>query len=181
MTARHQELMVHDNAPTTRAYRHLILNMQSHEYQRAEVINEDKIEQGIRICSWLLEETQKVGGMIGFSANTQIANQKLEVWIRAGIGNKHIHDIRETLAYLPLRMTKVFEDYLQEIKLEPEATELIIVTSYLTDPILESLRKYTRQGIRIKVIVLEYPKDQGSSLDIDLYYIGGELYENNII
>lgn len=175
MTARHGEMMVHNNAPTSRQNRLLILNMQSHSEQRADVISEEKIEQGIKICSALIEEAEKAGIEMGFGSNTRVLQEEQEIRVQAGLGSGHTYFVRQILALLPLRMSQDFEEYLEELHLDAEITEMIIVTCFMTSRMKQRLQYLMRQGIKIKLIVLAYAEPYSEDEGLDIYYIGGEV------
>lgn len=175
MTARHHEMMVHNNAPTSRQNRLLILNMQSHSHQKVEVISEEKIEKGIKLCSALIEEAEKAGVEMGFATNTRLLQGEEEIRIHAALGSSHTYFIRQVLALLPLRMSKDFEEYLDDLHLDAEITEIIIVTCFLTTRIQQRLQYLMRQGIKVKLIVLAYAEPYSENEGLDIYYLGGEV------
>lgn len=175
MTARHHQIMVHNNAHTSKQNRLLILNMQSHDIQRAEVISEDKIEEAIRICSGILEQALEANIMIGFATNTKLGDDEGEIFVPADAGNHHTHRIRQILAWLPLRITEDYENYMETLRLEPETTEIILVTCFLTQQVAQVLRNHIRKGVMVKVIVMDYPKNEEAYLGIDRYYTGGTM------
>ncbi len=52
-----QELMVYNNDYTSRQSVTIILNMQSRQFEHLEVVDEDRMENGIRLCAGLFKTT----------------------------------------------------------------------------------------------------------------------------
>ena len=79
-TAREGRIMVYQNDSSTSQSRAILLNMQTREYANSGAVNADMLENAIRTCAALFEQTAGEGIPLRFLANTPQAISTEEAW-----------------------------------------------------------------------------------------------------
>lgn len=153
-SAREQKLMVYNNDSTTRQSLSVLLNMQSREVERDEVIDRDGIERAIRVCAAVFEETLGNGMPLRFLTNGQI-RESTESYVSEELwGNGHVHSLLLTLAALRLRSVEFFGRFLKGAAAKTDSTDLVIVTCYFDGEIAEYISRKLADGVHVKVFLL---------------------------
>ena len=115
--------MVYQNDSSTSQSRAILLNMQTREYANSGAVNADMLENAIRTCAALFEQTAGEGIPLRFLANTPQAISTEEAW-----GEGCLHSLLELLARLPLESGEHFPFYLNALYDNLNATDIILVT-----------------------------------------------------
>ena len=154
-TAREQELMVFQNDYTSRQSVTVLLNMQSTEFEQHEVIRRETVENAIRICAGLFDSTLTSGMPLRFMCNgtvTKGSRQSIETaeyW-----GREHVEGLLQMLAKLQLHSTEDFGVYLDNIFSEVTSTDIIIVTSFVSDALMDFAARKEQAGTNVKIFTL---------------------------
>ena len=158
--------MVHQNDYTTSQSVAVILNIQSREYDRLHISNEAEIENGIRFCATCFAYTQEFGIPVKLLTNAPLQNSAEPVESNEFAGSEHVLNLLRTLAKLQLISVEGFDSYLSSIYDRITATDILLVTSYVDEPVLEFVRKKEEDGTHVKLFVLEtIPTD----CDVEVY------------
>lgn len=165
-TAREGRIMVYQNDSSTSQSRAVILNMQTREYANSGAVITEMLENAIRTCAALFEQTAGENIPLRFLANTPQPTFTDEAW-----GEGCLHSLLETLARLPLESGEHFPFYLNALYDSLSATDIIVVTCYLDEAILSFARDKRDAGVPVRLYVLNpdtIPPDSG---DLDLYIV----------
>ena len=173
-TAKQGELMVRKNDFTTHRSLHVILNIQSKEFERGSTINKGLIELGIKIAATLFDRSQSLGIPVGFSSNATCLNDSSNisesVFISPASGLLHFTELLTILAQLELRKTEEFEDWLISNTRNLFSSEVVIITSYLSNDLCKEINLLKAQCQLVKVILLDNDFSSGAiDWEIDLY------------
>ncbi len=135
-TAKEQQLMVHKNDFTSDRSLTVILNIQSSQYDISEVIYENYVEECIRICAAIIKNSSENGISVRILSNTTIDNIPVD--------DKSSDSLKlyRTLASLQFSIYELFDRYVTCIIPKLENTEIIIISSYLSDCISDIIRVY---------------------------------------
>ncbi len=153
-TAKEQSLMVYNNDYTSSQTATIILNMQSMEVERFNVIDEPLIENCIRVCAGIFDNTLKTGMPIRFMANGNTNGGKQHTFTPLYWGKAFITDLFYTLSRLKLTATRDFTHYLGEISALVTTTDVVIVTAYINESILQFANSKGRQGVNVTILCL---------------------------
>lgn len=154
-TAREQELMVFQNDYTSRQSVTVLLNMQSLEFEQHEVTRRETVENAIRLCAGLFDSTLDAGMPLRFMCNgtvTKGSRQSIETaeyW-----GREHVEGLLQILAKLQLHSTEDFGVYLDNIFSEVTSTDIIIVTSFVSDALMDFAARKEQAGTNVKIFTL---------------------------
>ena len=169
-TAKQQEIMVYHNDYTSRQECMIILNMQSHDYQINEVISENIIEEGIKVCAALFEHTLSLGIPVAFMTNSMLTEDDDRVTTRRQWGKEYIHQLYLLLAHLKLRSTAYFGDFLMSNYFSIQATDIILVTCFINKDIAHFMRRKKAEGTRVIAILLKHEDLRAEYKDLKSYY-----------
>ena len=135
-TARQGSLMVFSNEFTTRGSLEVILNLQSTELDKTDVMRKPEMELAIKVCATLFEQADLGGMPAGFSCNA-------DVTVPLSWGAEHTADLLRALAALPLASTVDFPILLRERFAEAArgggATDIAVVAVSLTESLADAL------------------------------------------
>lgn len=165
-TAREGRIMVYQNDSSTSQSRAILLNMQTREYANSGAVNADMLENAIRTCAALFEQTAGEGIPLRFLANTPQAISTEEAW-----GEGCLHSLLELLARLPLESGEHFPFYLNALYDNLNATDIILVTCYLDDAILRFARDKTDAGIPVRLYVLDPDALPAAAGELDIFVV----------
>ena len=115
-----------------------------------------KLERGLAYTSYLLFETVKQGGVVGFASNCAI-NSRAYIDIPCGSGNMHTKKILEALAEmseLARRDYSLNALILRAVEKMREGTDLYIITPFVDEKTAETLRKLKHRGFNALVVPL---------------------------
>lgn len=169
-TAKEQNLMVFNNDYTSSQSVTVLLNMQSMEVERFQVINTVTVENAIRVCAGIFDSTLVSGVPMRFMANGSVhidaENRPIETpqyW-----GREFVTELFYILARLKLEATRDFVHYLNEIYQNVTTSDLILVTPYINKDIMEFAISKQDSGVRVKLVCLGH-------VPPELYVTGIEL------
>jgi len=164
--------MVYQNEYTVGQNVAVILNMQSREYERNHVIDEQMIENCIKVCASCFHQTISSGTPVKFFSNVSLGDSKNSIETKSSWGRNHVNELLYTLAQLPLTNNEDFHLFLNHIQHKISQTDIIIVTCYLNDEIIEFARNHNF----VKILVVGYV-DINSVPDEVVVYPLLELFE----
>ena len=155
--------MVYENDSSTSQSRTILLNMQTREFANSGAVHADMLENAIRACAALVQETLEEGTPLRFLANTPEPVSTEEFW-----GEEHLHGLLELLALLPLKSGEHFPFYLNALYDDIRSTDIALVTCYLDEPILQFARDKQDTGVHVRLYVLD-PGADAAQEDLDIY------------
>lgn len=154
-TAKQGSLMVRKNDFTTHLRVAIILNIQSQDIEPDDVIYKEYIEFGIKVAATILERTKQEGLSVRFASNGgTVGGSENVIFTGEANSKEHVNDLLEIISRLKLRKNQEFESFLEEVSLHYENTEVIILTSYLTEKICEIISKIKRVNNSVSIIGL---------------------------
>lgn len=165
-TAREGRLMVYQNDSSSSQSRAVILNMQTREYANSGAVDADLLENAIRTCAALFEQTAGENIPLRFLANTPDAVATEEAW-----GESCLHSLLDLLARLPLKSGEHFPFYLNALHDSLTATDIILVTCYLDDAIMRFAHDKMDAGVPVRLYLLDpnpLPMEAG---DLDIFMV----------
>ena len=152
-TAQQQRIMVYNNDYTSRQSVTIILNMQSRQFEHQEVVDEDRMENGIRVCAGLFQ-TALSGMPTRFMSNCTTDSSRSTTVTGEYWGEEYIVGLLELLARLQLHSTEDFGNYLAGITASISSTDIVIVSGYLSRPMLDFADGVRVSGVRVRFFVL---------------------------
>ena len=153
-TAREQKIMVYNNDSTSRQNVTVILNMQSREFEQHQVIDEDVMELAIRICAGLFQSTLETGMPLRFITNASTDGSRTTIFTNEYWGREHVESLWQLLARLQLQSTEDFTIFLGDSYHAVTSTDILLVTAYLNDRIVEFAARKRADGVRVRIILL---------------------------
>ena len=152
-TAQQQKIMVYNNDYTSRQSVTIILNMQSRQFEHQEVVDEDRMENGIRVCAGLFQ-TALSGMPVRFMSNCTTDSSRSTTVTGEYWGEEYIVGLLELLARLQLHSTEDFGNYLAGITASITSTDIVIVSGYLSRPMLDFADGKARAGVHVRFFIL---------------------------
>ena len=152
-TAQQQKIMVYNNDYTSRQSVTIILNMQSRQFEHQEVVDEDRMENGIRVCAGLFQ-TALSGMPVRFMSNCTTDASRSTTVTGEYWGEEYIVGLLELLARLQLHSTEDFGNYLAGITASITSTDIVIVSGYLSRPMLDFADGKARAGVHVRLFIL---------------------------
>ena len=138
----------------------IILNMQSIENERADVVDKKAVENGIRICAGFFDIALQHGVPFRFVTNASTLDEPGEhVFSECKAGLPQHGSLLEILAKLNLNYNTYFNDFLDSTYMGINDSEVILVTSFIDDEMVENILKLKKGGNNIKIIFLDYSAD----------------------
>ncbi len=164
-TAKEQKLMVFQNDSSTRQSVTIILNMQSRAFEHGvTAVDADKMETAIRLCAGLFESTLAAGMPLRFAANCCTTGARDTIFTGEYWGRDYVESLFQLLARLQLRSTEEFFAFLGDCYHNLTSTDLILVTGFVDERILEVVRRKQADGVRVRTMLLgEIPADLDAS------------------
>ncbi len=152
-TAQQQKIMVYNNDYTSRQSVTIILNMQSRPEEHLEVVDEGRMENGIRVCAGLFQTT--LAGMpMRFMSNCTTDDSRSTTVTGEYWGEEYVVGLLELLARLQLRSTEDFGNYLAGISGSITSTDIVIVSGYLSQAMLDFAAGKARLGVHVRFFIL---------------------------
>lgn len=176
-TAKAQRIMVHNNEYTSTQSLTVVLNMQSREFENFEVIDKENMENAIRVCAACFDSTIASGIPVRFVTNASVSEKREAVVTNEYWGAQHVLDLLRILAGLRLISTEVFSLFLNENFNHLVSTDIIIVSGYLSDSILEFARNKQYCGIHVKILLVADVNEEDVPEDCDIYCLAA-LFRN---
>ncbi|WMJ24086.1 DUF58 domain-containing protein [Paludicola sp. MB14-C6] len=161
-SAKEQKLMINQNGYTTKQSIQLILNIQSQEYERDYAINEDIVEDCIRVTTDIIYQSLQYNIPICFLSNTLVNNTPVISSI--GTGHFHAMNLCRILAHLECKRDIEFDSYLSNLVIDNTVTDIILVTSYLNQAIIS----FAQMHRNVKIIVIGYSYYSNIPKDCDI-------------
>lgn len=183
-TAKVGRIMVYNNDYTAKQSLCVILNMQSRAFEKFEVIEEDRIRDGIRVCARLFDDALIQGMSVCFVSNAATAvadakkaehTQKVRetIFTHCYWGNEHVHDLLRILANLALHSTQDFGVFMADIYNNITATDVFIVTAFLDDAMVSFARSKGYDGVNVTFLLMGSAPEVLPD-DIMVFLLGGE-------
>ena len=150
----------------------IILNIQSREFERKEVLEPQKIEIAIRVCAGFLDDTLRSGIPVGLWANASLTHDREPVITPFLWGREHVQEIFRLLSRLPLYSTDFFPTFLQQVCTRIQASDMVLVTAYINDDIIDFASIRQAMGTRVKIILIAHilPENLPAHLEIYQYW-----------
>ena len=165
-TARQGRIMVHQNESSSSQSRSIVLNMQTREFANSGAVVTELLEDAIRTCAALFEQTAGEGIPMRFFANAPKPIATEESW-----GEGCLHSLLETLARLPLDSGEHFPFYLNSLYDTLSSTDVILVTCYLDEATIRFARDKMDAGVPVRLYVLDPDAVPPESGNLDVYVV----------
>lgn len=184
-TAKEGRFMVRKNDYTSQLSLAVLFNVQSTENEYFSAVDKDIVEFGIKVAASIFDMSLRMGMPVRFATNgTTSGNGRDMVFTGEASGKEHMSQLLEILAKLELKRIKDFEDFLQSIQYEISNSDIIIITSYLSEGICMHARRFKQAQNRISVLLLNEPDKRIIPDDINVCFIpkSAQLtkYENKV-
>lgn len=164
-TAKEKKLMVYENAFTTSPSVAVVLNIQSREFEVDAVLDEENVENCIKVCAGYLYNSLKTGTPIKFISNTSLDSNNDIINIPSSFGLHHIDSLMHILASLPLKSSMTLRNLLNISELTKDSTDIILITSFISNDIIE----FARNRLGVKVLCTGYLDLNNLPDDIAIY------------
>ena len=182
LSVRQGKLMVRNNEYSADQSLAIILNVQSREFEKKEVLEPVKIESAIRICAGFLDDTLRSGIPVGLWANASLSHDREPIITPFLWGREHVQEIFRVLSRIPLYSTDFFSIFLNQVCTRIQASDMVLVTAYLNDEIAQFASLRQTMGTRVKIILVSpaLPESLPAHLEIYQYWNEEENgYERN--
>lgn len=169
-TAKLGRIMIRNMEYTTRQSITVVLNMQSRQFERGEAIDQERMEQCIRVAATLLEETLENSIPVSLASNASLENKDKETFESVqNFGREHILSLLHTLAYFPKGSSLDFPSYLNTRGEIFPSTDIQIVTPYLCDEIYDYARAAMKEDKRVTIFLVGFPPaDMPDDIEINI-------------
>lgn len=169
-TARTGHIMVKKNDFTSQLSLCLILNIQSFENEYSDFGDKNKVEFGIKAAASILDRATRMGmpARLMVNGSDSKAGNMTTITKEEG-GTEHFFDLMEVLAKLKLKAAKDFELFLGEIGDQIENSHVYVITAYITDAVIENIRKLSAASNRITLMLLDETVKAAVPEDIEVY------------
>ncbi len=157
-TAKLGRIMIRNMEYTTRQSITVVLNMQSRQFEQGEAIDQERMEQCIRVTATLLEETLENSIPVSLASNASLDGKDKETFESSqNFGREHIWGLLHTLAKFPKGSSLDFPSYLGTRGENFPSTDIQIVTPYLCDEIYDYARAAMREDKRVTIFLVGFP------------------------
>ena len=172
-TARTGRLMVRREDYTSQNGLSVFLNIQSIENEYFDSVYKDYVELGIKAAATIFDIALRNGIPARFATNgTTSDGEGKMIFTDEASGRSHIQSLLGILAKLELRRIKDFKDFLREVHKDITKSQIILITSYLTQPICDILRQMKMYDNRIKILITNKNVELGTlPPDVDVYIL----------
>jgi len=171
-TARTGNLMVKKYDFTSQHSLTIVFNVQSVENEYQETVDKDIIEFGIKVVATILDKGLSSGIPVRMCINGTGVNWGSDtVFTKESAGKEHVCGLMEILAELKLKANKSFELFMDEISSDVKNSEVIIITPYTSEGIIEKAREMQNNTNRITLLLLDTDGIENIPEDIYSYYI----------
>ncbi len=153
-TAKSQRLMVYQNDYTSRQSVTVILNMQSREFEQFSVIDKEAVENAIRVAAGVFDSTLSTGMPMRFMVNGNDNQSRIPTVTGEYFGKEFVENLFVLLARLNVASTEDFGKYLNDIYHDVISTDIVLVTPYISEPILEFIRRKSYDGTSVRAFVI---------------------------
>lgn len=166
-TAAQDRLMVFENEFTTGQNLAIILNMHSREFEGRQIADMAVVDGCVRICAACLADALSENIPVRLLANG-VSNAELEQARREGnqkeqypgivsnesVGDAHVMNLMYMLAELGEESSQYFSDFLRRQGAALHATQIVVVTAYLSQDMLDFAWEKQQAGVPVKIAVL---------------------------
>ena len=165
-TARYGKLMVHNTLCTSDQNLLILLNVQSRPADAVDVDDPGRVEDCIRICAGYLEDTLRTGIPVRLAANAP--SEGGMVVTEEFAGREHVLDLMRLLARLPMRVEEPFAALLDAAEEGLSASDIVLVTSFLSERMYDFARRMGERGVRVKLVCAVAADPTGIPEDCDV-------------
>lgn len=155
-TARQNRIMVRNNDFTTSQSLTVILNMQTQVIESGKVVFPQLAENAIRVCASVFDQALGQGIPVRLATNSFTAQERQTIYTSEASSNEHTLELLRTLARLELRSTEDISIYLQNIYDQTVSSDILLVSAYLSEPILEFARQKMEEGFHVRILVVGF-------------------------
>jgi uncharacterized protein (DUF58 family) len=143
----------------------ILLNFETTERMWNKVTKPALVETGITYSASITHEMTTQGLEVGFFCNgSALGKPGVPVHIPPGQGLAHEQAILEALAKLQLEACLSIDVCLENFdQLESDASDLLLITAYVSDTMEQKLQKLRHLGYQIEVLMLE-DSDRGEAV-----------------
>lgn len=180
ITAKEGRFMVRNNEATSKQSLTVVLNMQLYKGQIKEMMEDDRIEDMIKIVAGLLDQTILMSLPVKLIANACTLSEATPVVTREMWGKGHVHELFHVLSRLQNNYTDYFSHFIRSYDREIQSTDLIVVTVFIDEELTEYLLEKMRQGFCVKVCLLAYQVDCKVHPDLEIYYLRDYLEREQV-
>ncbi len=111
-------------------------------------------ENAIRVCASVFD--QALGQPVRLATNSFTAQERQTIYTSEASSNEHTLELLRTLARLELRSTEDISIYLQNIYDQTVSSDILLVSAYLSEPILGSRGKKMEEGFHVRILVVGF-------------------------
>ena len=176
-TARQQTLMVRNQDYTSSQSLLVLMNMQTRRDENCQVIDRSLAELAIHTCAAYFDQTIQSGIPVGFMCNSSLDGSDTPIITNTFWGPEHVNDLLRLLARLPFWCTGIFDKFLLEHGKTIQATDIVLITSYVSDQIMEFIRAKQMNGIHVKLIIVNNIPDEEIPGECEVYCLRDEIKE----
>lgn len=169
-TARTGRIMVHNNEYSADQTLTVILNVQSREFELEKAMEPEKVEEAIRVCAGFLDDTLRSGIPVSLRVNASLTGEREIIATPCSWGREHVRELLRLLAHLPLQSSEDFPVFLHSLCARVETSDLVLITAYLNQEILEYAYAHRREGTRVKIVCTSPPSGELAYGDLDIYF-----------
>jgi uncharacterized protein (DUF58 family) len=157
-TARSQKLQVYNRDFTADPRLLLAVNTQITETMWDAVTDPELVEKALSYAATLAEYAVSQGIPVGFGYNGSLQGQPgVPVYLAPEGGWPHLEHLFETMAKLAISCSRSFEDFLNHgIEQEGTAMDIILLTSFVSKGIEESIMRLESLGHSVFIIPLQH-------------------------
>jgi len=165
ISAKYNTLMVNKYEYTSSGDALIILNVQSSEFERKQVLNKNIIEFGIKLCASIAKECLDSSMPVGFVCNgiDEITNTPMEIIMPSQDINQ-IVKICDILARIKLQVDQYIETLLYDILRSYNFNELFLITCFINKETEDLIRTYSQYGLKITLIMIDHD-EKASNLE----------------
>jgi len=176
-TARTGRLMVRQEDYTSQHGLTVYLNIQSIENEYFSSVYKDYIELGIKTAATIFDIAMRNGIPVRFATNgSTVDDRRQMIFTNEASGPSHIRSLLSILAKLELKRIKDFEDFLRDTYINVTNADVVLITSYLTDPICNILRQMKMYNNNIRILITnENIETSELPADFETYILRGAL------
>ncbi|MEZ0537492.1 DUF58 domain-containing protein [Caldicellulosiruptoraceae bacterium PP1] len=151
----------------------IILNVQSNEFERKDVLDKSVIEFGIKVCASLAKDLIQSGISVGFATNAKNEETQEAIdYIFPSRESLQIIKIFEILARIKIEITEYIETLFYNILKTQSYKEVVLITCFINKEIEEYIRIFSQKGIRFTILLLKYYDKKEIELPYtNIYYL----------
>ncbi len=183
-TAKEQKLMVYNNECTSRQSVTVLLNMQTREVEHHAIMDRDNAENCIRCAAAVFDSTLYNQTPLRLLSNGTTTEDKEHIAGKFAIkdenkpqdimtaeywGEEHVMHLLRIMAKLQNYTVDDFPSWLQSNADQMSSTDIVIITSYINEPIADFARGKMLEGVHVRTFLIGKAADIPQ--DIEVYDI----------